>query len=665
MSMTMGSSDAVTSSFADLRIPGYDSVTEIGRGGFAVVYKARRTAFAQDVAIKVLTGNAVDDNAIARFERERQVLGALAQHPNIVTVYDSGTTADGSPFLVMEYLPGGPLSAQLKAQGSLDVRRVADIAVKLCGALETAHRTGILHRDIKPDNVLVSRYGEPVLADFGIARMQGGMQTQSGVVTATLSHAPPEVLDGHTPTAQSDVYSLASTLYALLSGSAPFVRDTDVSITPLLARVLREPPPDLRPRGVPGDVCALIERAMAKEPRDRPRSAMEFGEAFQQLQHANGITASALVVEQLPSDVTRHGFAPPGPAHISGPLPGGPHISGPLPPAQVSGPQGPAAYRSGRFNSGPVSPAHVSGPQIPGPRIPGAQGDPSRQFPGRTGTQPTAPAYGGVPTRTVGPFNPNGPSGPFPPFGPPPDPQQPAKARRPWLWPVVAGVGAAAVIAAAVIIPNVTGGGTNPTADPQAQTSTLAPGANSSVTVGPSSGGPAATASAAPGASGPAKTDLTPLLLQFTDLGAGGGTLDSPPDGDVATVLWCSRTADEDGKLAEAKRGLAPPSEKNFLVYSYVASFSPGGAKTFMDGLAQTASKCADTSNIDEPKPITPPAGADQAVRITANDVECIWVSYHDYVIKTEVNFNTGNDVDDTTAPEVTAKALAKVVQGG
>jgi hypothetical protein len=227
----------------------------------------------------------------------------------------------------------------------------------------------------------------------------------------------------------------------------------------------------------------------------------------------------------------------------------------------------------------------------------------------------------------------------------------------------VAGVGAAAVIAAAVIIPNLAGGGSG-TADPQiaGQTSQINPGTNSS-TVGPSSAAPSATPAAGPG--GPPKSDLTPLLLQFTDLGAGGGTLDSPPDGDIASVLWCSRTAPEDGKLSEAKRALAPPSEKNYLVYTYVASFGPGAAKTFMDGLAQTATKCADSSNIDEPKPTDPPPGGDQAVRVTATDVEVIWVRYHDYVMKTEVNFNTGNDVDDTTGPEVAAKALAKVTQGG
>ncbi|MCO1654926.1 serine/threonine-protein kinase [Pseudonocardia humida] len=304
--MTTESNNAVTGRFAELEISGYRDVVEIGRGGFATVYRARRVAFAQDVAIKVLSGGVVDGDTVARFERERQVLGALAQHPNIVTVYDSGTTAEGAPFLAMEYLPGGTLSDHLDRQGTFDVRRVAEIAVKLSGALETAHRSGVLHRDIKPDNVMVSRYGEPVLADFGIARMSGALQTQSGVVTATLSHAPPEVLDGHPPTARSDLYSLASTLYTLLAGSAPFVRTGEHSLAPLLARVIRDPVPDLRPRGVPADVCSLLERAMAKDPADRPRSALEFGQAFQHLQRANGVPPSAIVIEELDEEVTGH-----------------------------------------------------------------------------------------------------------------------------------------------------------------------------------------------------------------------------------------------------------------------------------------------------------------------------------------------------------------------
>ena len=167
-------------------------------------------------------------------------------------------------------------------------------------ALETAHRTGVLHRDITPDNVLLSRSGEPVLADFGIARMAGQPRTRTGVVTATVAHAPPEVLDGRPPTRRSDVYSLGSTLYALLAGHAPFVVAGDPSVSRLMTRVFSEPPADLRGRGVPGDLCALLERSLAKDPADRPRSALEFGRAVQELQRRRGEDVTGMVVEQPP-----------------------------------------------------------------------------------------------------------------------------------------------------------------------------------------------------------------------------------------------------------------------------------------------------------------------------------------------------------------------------
>jgi serine/threonine-protein kinase PknK len=174
---------------AGLRIAGYTDVVEVGRGGFAVVHRARRVAFGQDVAIKVLDGAQVDAHGVERLARERQALGLLAQHPNVVTVYDAGTTPDGQQYLVMEFLPGGTLADRLERRGPQGVREVVDIAVRLCGALATAHGAGVLHRDIKPDNVLVSRFGEPVLADFGLARMRGGMSVRLLSVPPTARRA--------------------------------------------------------------------------------------------------------------------------------------------------------------------------------------------------------------------------------------------------------------------------------------------------------------------------------------------------------------------------------------------------------------------------------------------------------------------------------------------
>jgi uncharacterized protein YkwD len=217
----------------------------------------------------------------------------LSSHPNIVTIFDAGVTEDGKPYLVMEYMPDGTLDDRLEQEGPRPWEDVVDVGVKLAGALETAHEAGVLHRDVKPANVLCSPFGEPCLSDFGLARF-GGQAKTTGVVTATLLHAPPEILGGQPATPRSDVYSLASSLFTLLEGEAPFWRSTDESMLPLLARIADEPVPDLRGRGVPASVSAAIESAMAKDPDDRPPSAAAFGEALRDAQVTEGLTPTPL-----------------------------------------------------------------------------------------------------------------------------------------------------------------------------------------------------------------------------------------------------------------------------------------------------------------------------------------------------------------------------------
>ena len=201
----------------------------------------------------------------------------------------SGFAVDDRPYIVMEYLDGGSL-ADLMSRGVLPWSKAAEIGVKLAGALQAAHVAGILHRDVKPENVLISEYHEPKLADFGIScGLEGVPETRTGVITASLYHAAPEVLAGKRPTQASDVYSLASTVYASLAGNAPFQRDSDESILPLFARAATEPVPDLRMRGIPNGLCVALERGLAKEPRERPDTAAAFG---QSLQSANESSAS-------------------------------------------------------------------------------------------------------------------------------------------------------------------------------------------------------------------------------------------------------------------------------------------------------------------------------------------------------------------------------------
>ncbi len=151
------------------------------------------------------------------------------------------------------------------------------MGVRLAGALESAHRVGTLHRDIKPANILMSDYGEAQLTDFGIARIEGGFETATGAFTGSLSYSAPEVLNGNPPTAQSDIYGLGAALFSIIAGRAAFERRDGEEIIAQFLRITGQPIPDLRGHGVPDQLCAVLERAMAKDPADRPASAEAFG----------------------------------------------------------------------------------------------------------------------------------------------------------------------------------------------------------------------------------------------------------------------------------------------------------------------------------------------------------------------------------------------------
>ncbi len=280
----------------ELEIEGLTDPIEIGEGGFATVFKATQPAFGRTVAVKVLATLSLDDAARERFERECRSMGSLSEHPNIVTVYGAGFTESGRPYLLMAYLPGGSLQERIDDDGPLPWEEATLYGVHLAGALETAHRAGIVHRDIQPGNVLMSSFGDAELTDFGIARIAGGHETRSALVTASFAHAPPEVIDGQKPAVAGDVYSLGSTMYELIAGVPAFESPEDESLVPMLRRVLSEPPPDLRERGVPDAVAAVIEKAMAKKPEDRQLSAVALGKELQDARRLLGLDPGRLTV---------------------------------------------------------------------------------------------------------------------------------------------------------------------------------------------------------------------------------------------------------------------------------------------------------------------------------------------------------------------------------
>lgn len=264
-----------------LSVPGYEVGEPLGRGGFSIVYRARQVAVGREVALKVLTALDLDADGQRRFERECQALGALSWHPNIVVVHDAGRTDQGQPYIAMEYLPGGSLRDRVEREGPLAPTVVADIGVQAASALQAAHDRGLLHRDVKPDNLLIDAMGRVRLADFGIVGNLGTAPTRDGTLSATLLHAAPEVLEGHPAQVTADVYSLGSTLFALADGRAAFGRQSSDSVAALLVRVLREPVPDLRERGVPDALAGAIEQSMAKDPAERFKTMTAFGSALE------------------------------------------------------------------------------------------------------------------------------------------------------------------------------------------------------------------------------------------------------------------------------------------------------------------------------------------------------------------------------------------------
>ncbi len=282
---------------SELAAAGFLDAAEVGRGGSGVVYRCYQKALGRSVAVKVLASD-LDEDDRERFLREGFAMGGLSGHPNIVNILQVGVTESHRPFIVMSYHAAGSLAHRVHRDGRIPWPEALRIGVKLCGALETAHRTDTLHRDIKPANVLVNDYGEPLLSDFGTARIAGGYKTVTGYFTGTLSYTAPEVLSGKPPTVMADVYSLGATIFALIAGTAPHERQADEELIAHYLRITSTPVPDLRPEGIPADVCAAIEKAMALDPTDRHASAEEFGRELQLAQRHNGLTADTMALTE-------------------------------------------------------------------------------------------------------------------------------------------------------------------------------------------------------------------------------------------------------------------------------------------------------------------------------------------------------------------------------
>src|SRR6266487_1851407 len=247
----------------------------LGAGGMAEVYEGHDRLLARRVAIKVLLAQyAHDPGFLTRFRREAQAAASLS-HPNIVAVYDTGSQ-DDVWFIVMEYVAGRTLKDVIRTEGALYWARAAEIAADVAGALATAHARGIVHRDVKPGNVMLTTDGKVKVMDFGIARASAVPSiTQTAAVVGTAQYIAPEQAQGLAVDARSDLYSLGCCLYETLTGQVPFSGATPVAIAYRHVREMPTPPRMLN-TDIPASMEAVCLKAMAKSPEERYQTAAEF-----------------------------------------------------------------------------------------------------------------------------------------------------------------------------------------------------------------------------------------------------------------------------------------------------------------------------------------------------------------------------------------------------
>jgi serine/threonine-protein kinase len=284
---------AVSDSLIDTLFDGrYRIVRKLGSGGMADVYLAEDQELGRRVAIKILDGrHANDDQFIERFRREAKNAAAL-NHPNIVSIYDRGEAED-TYYIAMEYLDGRTLKELIVGHGQAPVRVAVEYARQILSALRFAHRHGIVHRDIKPHNVLVDREGRVKVTDFGIARAGTSQMTETGSIVGTAQYLSPEQARGGEVDQRSDLYSLGVVLYELLTGKTPFEGDTPVEIAMKHLSATPQTPSELRP-DIPPELDMVILRALAKNPDERYQSADEMESDLERVARGAPVAAATM-----------------------------------------------------------------------------------------------------------------------------------------------------------------------------------------------------------------------------------------------------------------------------------------------------------------------------------------------------------------------------------
>ena len=277
----------------------YRVISRLGSGGMADVYLAHDQLLGREVAVKILHHHfAEDQEFVERFRREASSAAALS-HPNIVGIFDRGEW-NGTYYIAMEYVAGRSLKALVRETGPLDPARAIDTVIQILRAARFAHRRGVIHRDLKPHNVILDEEGRARVTDFGIARAGASDMTLTGSIMGTAQYLSPEQAQGFSVSAASDLYSVGVILYELLTGVVPFVGETAVAIAFKQVSAVPRPPSELNP-ALPHSLDAVVLRALAKDPVQRYADDDEL------------IAALQVELERLPASVAPVGSSTPRP----------------------------------------------------------------------------------------------------------------------------------------------------------------------------------------------------------------------------------------------------------------------------------------------------------------------------------------------------------------
>ncbi|HMG45170.1 MAG TPA: serine/threonine-protein kinase [Acidimicrobiales bacterium] len=408
-------------------ISGFRALSPLGYGPTSTIYSAQADALGRWVALTVYTTALPNERAQRRFDRSFEVARRLGAHPHIVTMLESGLTFERQPYVATEIYERGTLQTRVEGRQPQSIDDVLHMGVQLAGALETAHRAEVVHGGIHPARVLLSNEGEPALADLGLVPLvdRGGL---AALVSPMSFHAPPEVLEARPVIPATDVYALASTLYAALAGRAPYQRGDDDTTAALLVRILQHDVPPLGRSDVPGSLEETLRRALRSEPEDRQARALAFARELQSCQKELGLPVSQPIVLDVAASIRLASDASTEPRLAVAP------VVEPAPPSQpmqrvfVPAPEEPDAAApeptpapAPPVAAEPPTPLPTAPPPLPEPLVPGP-------FPPPTSAPSNGFDPGPFPPPTSNPFDPPpGSNGfghdPFPaPPAPPPGP---------------------------------------------------------------------------------------------------------------------------------------------------------------------------------------------------------------------------------------------------